>query len=89
MSRSYKKYPAGKVIEKDVKKMFNRRIRRSNKNKYVDIPDGNAYRKCNPQWELCDERYYCTWDDFKLRNSYFFDNEKKMYAYWKRFFGSK
>lgn len=52
MSRSRKKHPLIKCAgDKSLKKIFNRRFRR---NKDLDFPSGNAYRKTNESWEICD-----------------------------------
>ena len=52
MSRSRKKHPLIKCAgDKGLKKIFNRRFRR---NKDLDFPSGNAYRKTNESWEICD-----------------------------------
>ena len=52
MSRSRKKYPLIKCGgNRSFKKIFNRRFRR---NKDLDFPSGNAYRKVNESWDVCD-----------------------------------
>lgn len=52
MSRSRKKHPLIKCCgDKSFKKLFNRRFRR---NKDLDFPSGNAYRKTNESLEICD-----------------------------------
>lgn len=52
MSRSRKKHPLIKCAgDKGFKKLFNRRFRRK---KDLDFPSGNAYRKTNESWDICD-----------------------------------
>lgn len=52
MSRSRKKHPLIQCCgDKSFKKIFNRRFRRK---KDLDFPSGNAYRKTNESWEICD-----------------------------------
>lgn len=52
MSRSRKKHPLIQCAgDKEFKKIFNRRFRR---NKDLDFPSGNAYRKTNESWDICD-----------------------------------
>lgn len=55
MSRSRKKNPIIKTAgDKSLKRIFNRRFRR---NKELDFPSGNAYRKTNEPWEIADVTY--------------------------------
>jgi len=52
MSRSSKKHPLIQACGfKGFKKIFNRRFRHQND---LDFPSGNAYRKTNESWEICD-----------------------------------
>ena len=52
MSRSRKKNPLIKCAgDKSLKRIYNRRFRHQND---LDFPSGNAYRKTNDSWELCD-----------------------------------
>lgn len=55
MSRSYKKYPAGKA-EKSCKigqRFANKKVR---KYSHV-IPNGNSYKKIYESWDICDYKY--------------------------------
>lgn len=54
MGKSYKKHGFIHAAGHDGswKKIFNRRLRRSNKIK--DIPNGNAYKKLNCSWNISD-----------------------------------
>ena len=52
MSRSRKHQPLIKCAgDKSYKKIFNRRFRRK---KDLDFPSGNAYRRANESWDICD-----------------------------------
>jgi len=52
MSRSRKKHPLIQGCgDKSLKKIYNRRFRHKND---LDFPSGNAYRKTNNSWEICD-----------------------------------
>lgn len=52
MSRSRKKHPLVKCGgNKSYKKIFNRRFRHK---RDLDFPSGNAYRKTNESWNICD-----------------------------------
>lgn len=67
MSRSYKKHPIIKYAGcKDYKKLYNRRLRRSNKIGLEDIPNGNAYKKMNESWNINDIVDGCTWPEYKI-----------------------
>ena len=68
MSRSYKKYPifkdndgAGK--KKSYKQLFNRKLRRNKS--ALDVASGNAYKKQNESWDICDFRIKPDPDDPK------------------------
>lgn len=52
MSRSYRK-PWVKVGVPGAKNMANRAARRDG-----DLPDGCAYKRCYPQWDVCDWKWY-------------------------------
>lgn len=93
MSRSYKKHKWFKCAgDTSWKKIYNRRIRRGNKQKYTDIPNGNAYKKINNPWNIADYRFDGSWESFKEWNwvrEQYFDNEEEAYNHWKRCYGSK
>jgi len=98
MSRSYREGFQG-AGDKTWKKIFNRRIRRSEK--CNDIPSGAAYKKYNASYAIADYRMSCTWDEFKswswVQNKEGWDpegygkfhNEEEAHAYWKKHFASK
>lgn len=88
MSRSYKKHNWFKCAgDTSMKKLFNRRIRRNKK--YIDIPDGNAYRKLNCSWDIADYRFDGSWETFKKHNLEYFENEEEALNHWKRYYRSK
>lgn len=99
MSKSYRK---GMQCcgDKTFKKIFNRRLRRSQK--CADIPNGAAYKRYNNSWNIADYRGLTTWEDFKTWSWVFnktdgwnpkgladFNDEKGAYAHWKRHYASK
>lgn len=100
MSRSYRK-GIQCCGDKVFKKIFNRRLRRSQK--CEDIPSGSAYKKFNQTWLIADDRFSVTWEDFKTwpwvynkkkdkwdpHNYGNFHDEKGAYGYWKRHYFSK
>ena len=52
MSRSRNKHPLIQGCgDKSLKKIYNRRFRHQND---LDFPSGNAYRKTNDSWGICD-----------------------------------
>lgn len=57
MSRSYKKHPIVKDNQNWAQKAANRHIRHS----CDDVPNGSAYRKYYPQWDICDYWYHEEW----------------------------
>ena len=96
MSRSYKKGFQG-YGDKKMKKIFNRRLRRSQKCK--DIPNGSAYKKFNCSWKICEDRGFVTWENFKTWPGVYnevdgwdpfnyghFHDEKTARGYWKKVF---
>lgn len=74
MSRSRKKHPLIQACgSKGFKKIFNKRFRHQND---LDFPSGNAYRKTNESWEICD----AVMGYFK--NEAIPDTEERKYWYW-------
>lgn len=49
MSRSYKKHPYSGGNTKGTKRFANQKVRNTN-----DIPNGKAYRKLFPTWDICE-----------------------------------
>lgn len=99
MSRSYRKGFQG-AGDKGWKKIFNRRIRHSEK--CQDIPSGSAYKKYNCSYEIADQRVACSFEEFKSWSWVYdkklgwdpygygdFHDEKTAQGYWKRHFASK
>lgn len=88
MSHSYKKHNIYKIAgDTSYKKIFNRRLRRSDRCK--DIPNGAAYKKYNNSWDIADYVYSTSWEYF--RDSYRDSDisEKELWAIWKRIYGTK
>ena len=90
MSRSYRKNLVfGWVTrDKDAKKRFNRKIRRTTD--FDDIPSGMSYKKFNESWEIDDGKWRVSYEDFK--NWHYVNNkmsEEEAKAYFKKHFWSK
>jgi hypothetical protein len=86
MSHSYRhNYVFKTAGDKSMKKIFNRRLRRSQK--CDNIPDGNAYRKYNNPWDIADYTY--RYDDFNhfwnVQKDYY-DSKEACYRDWKKWF---
>lgn len=64
MSRSYRKgfQCAG---DKDLKKLFNRKLRRTQLKETEDLPIGNAYKKMNESWDIADYRWEIVEEDYE------------------------
>ena len=95
MSRSYKKHPVIKYAgNKDYKKLFNRRLRRTAG--IDDIPNGNAYKKMNESWEINDICSRCDWPQYRDIDWYW-DNfygfprktEEELYRDWYKCYKGK
>ena len=90
MSRSYKHNVVIKCAKDPwYKKHFSRKIRRSNK--FQDIPNGNAYKKLNCSWDICDYACRAEFNDAKnwqwVKDE--FDNEEDFKAYWSSHYRTK
>lgn len=55
MSRSYKRTPGWVAKSRSGQKMAARRVRRLPVEH--EIPDGSAYKRCYPQWDVIDHTY--------------------------------
>lgn len=82
MGKSYRKHKFIKCGgDTSYKKIFNRKIRRSKKDKFTDIPSGKAYRKVNCPWEIAD--YRCrgvdSWIIWQKEYSKYYSSEEKSY----------
>ena len=90
VSRSYKHNVIVKYA-KDTwyKKYFNRKVRRNSK--FQSIPDGNAYKKLNNTWDICDFPCRADYNDFKTWRwvQERFDNEEESKAYWASHYKTK
>ena len=69
MSRSYKKTPyCGDKSNTFMKKQFNRKLRRKNKN--IDPEDeslnlqNGSYKKANESWDISDYGWIQTWEEY-------------------------
>lgn len=86
MSRSYKKHPVIKYAGcKDFKKLYNRRLRRSNKIGIEDIPNGGAYKKFNESWNINDIEEMCTWEEYQ----FWYADEEESYRWWYKTYKAK
>lgn len=81
MSRSYKKNPYvtdHKVkTSKEKKKFANKKVRN-----HEDVPNGGAFKKYFCSYDICDFKWFYTWEEFKKIWSDYFKNEKEMYKEW-------
>lgn len=90
MSRSYKKTPCYQD-NCGMKKIFNRRLRRSSK--CQDIPSGKAYRKVNETWNQCDYKFgWNSYNDYKKYMESFYRHYGGEYGerdedYWRKLIG--
>ena len=94
MSRSYKKVPIIKASSNGMKKVANRKVRKTK-----NFPlKGRGYRKVFQQYDVCDWSFRCTYKDYLNRanlipKSYlkYGDNLKKDYSYadWYKTYKSK
>lgn len=61
MSRSYKKTPILKDRTRGMKNCANRKVRKS----ALDLPDGRAYRKVFPSYDICDWSFRRTKEEYR------------------------
>lgn len=84
MSRSYKKNPVYKINRAKMKKIANDRVRNSK-----NIPNGKAYKKFFPSWDIADWVIYDPWPSRKAwliqENRYTEDS----YRHWLKLFYRK
>lgn len=59
MSRSYKKHPYSGRNCKDMKRFANQKVRH-----LEDIPNGKAYRKMFPTWDICEYGSILTLEEY-------------------------
>ena len=60
--------------------------------KYQDIPNGNAYKKLNNSWDICDfKSVNFTFEQAKFWNNQLKnpDSDEELWAYWIRTYFSK
>ncbi len=85
MSRSYRHHTYLKDRNPWMKKHFNRKIRRSNQERFSDIPNGGFYKKLNCSWEISDFTFgYWDWEEFKHYNQKWYESEDEMWNDWRR-----
>lgn len=89
MSRSYKKHPwitdHHARTTKEKKKFANKKVRH-----YKNLPNGSAYKKVSESWDICDYKWYWSWEDAKKdweenKNYYLkhhYPNLKAFYRHW-------
>ena len=89
MSRSYRHHYIFKTAgDKSMKKLFNRRLRRSQR--CSNIPNGNAYKKYNESWEIADFIYrYDNYNDYRELHKDFESEEESRKRWAKWFKGGK
>lgn len=88
MSRSHKKHYIFKFAgDTSLKKIFNRRLRRSAK--CQDIPSGGAYKKYNDSWDLADYALICSWKEYKKFCWNDDLTEEQNWAEWRKTFDTK
>lgn len=64
MSRSYR-HGFQCAGDKDFKKIFNRKLRRSQIKNTDNLPQYSDYKKMNCPWEIADYRGSISWEEFK------------------------
>lgn len=83
MSKSYRKHKILRDRNPDMKKLFNRRLRRTNIMP-LEMSNGNKYKTLNESYDICDYSFgYKNWESFKKDNLDFFDSEEECFSYWK------
>lgn len=63
MSRSYKKHPCCGSNTSGTKRFANQKVRNTD-----NIPNGKAYRKIYPSWNICEHRSISTLEEYITRN---------------------
>ena len=89
MSKSYRRNKILKDHNPYMKKIFNRRLRRTNIMP-LEMPDGNKYKVLNESWDINEFSLgYKNWQSFKENNLEFFNSEKECYVFWKKHYVCK
>lgn len=67
MSRSFKKHPVGHYIKKDTtyKKIFNRKLRRTNLLDTLSPHNKSGYKKLNESYNIDDYSGYVSWKEWR------------------------
>lgn len=89
MSRSYRhNYVFKTAGDKSMKKIFNRRLRRSQH--CANIPNGNAYKRYNDSWKIADYVYrYHDYHDYREQHKDYESEEESRKRWAKWFKGGK
>lgn len=89
MSHSYRHHYVFKTAgDKSMKKIFNRRLRRSQR--CCNIPNGNAYKKYNNSWYIADYTYrYNDYNDYREQHKDLESEEESRKRWAKWFKGGK
>ena len=84
MGKSYKKNPFYKAHRSDGKKMANDRVRVSK-----DIPNGGAYKKFFPPWDVIDYTIYWPWDEDIDCVSTWYETAEEIRKRWEKYYYRK
>ena len=60
LSRSFKKNPVCKVKYRYGQQLAKRRVRN-----YTDIPNGSAYKRVYPMWDVIEYKFTYNWEEYK------------------------
>ena len=91
MSKSYRKHPFFKVTNPGAKKYANKRMRQALKQaESLVFTDGRNYRKYTNPYDICDQRFDCSFEEFlKWYSEDAFDSPQEALAEWERMWHSK
>lgn len=84
MGKSYKKNPFFKAHRSGGKKMANDRVRVSK-----DIPNGGAYKKFFPHWDVIDYTIYWPWDEDIDYASTWYKTAEETRRHWEKYYYRK
>ena len=77
MSRSFKKNPVFKAKTRQGQQLAKRRVRNC-----TDIPNGSAYKRVYPMWNVVEYKFTCGWEEFK-------ETVENDYRYWYKCYKAK
>ena len=75
LSRSFKKNPVCKVKYRHGQQLAKRRVRN-----YTDIPNGSAYKRVYPMWDVIEYKFTYNWEEYKKLHG---DDYRHWYKYYK------